>query len=86
MVSSIFLSNEQAQGYCLAGLKHTKNPTGITKHSIKALWSLGWSSHIFKTLKGKEQARAGILLTAAINQALNRKINKQTITQETLKV
>lgn len=40
VVSSIFLSTEQAQSYCLAGLKHTKNPIGVTKHSIKAQVSM----------------------------------------------
>ena len=80
MVSSIFLSYEQAQEYCLAGLKHTKNPTEITKHSEKAL---GMSSYFFKTLKGKEQARADIkfLFTAAINHALNRIVSKTDSTQ-----
>ena len=63
MVSSIFLSNEQAQEYCLAGLKHTKNPAEITKYSEKAL---GMSNYIFKTLKGKEQARADNLFTSAV--------------------
>ena len=72
VVSSIFLSNEQNQGYRLAGLKHTKNPTGRMQQSVTALQSLGWSLCIFKTLNGKKQARAGILFIAAISLRLKR--------------
>ena len=61
MVSSIFLSNEQVRGYCLAGLKHTKTPREIKKHSEKAI---EMSSYIFKTLKGKEQASANFLFAS----------------------
>ena len=39
------------------------------------------SSYFFKTLKGKEQARADILFTAAINHALNRIVSKTDSTQ-----